>query len=159
MMIVEPVTSLPFGRDAGRYRGGHVRFVCARREYGTPDSWRATRGGPPRFAWWRIVAGRVMTAGLPVSMLAKGTAVPGDSTATARFQGGPATVPATLKTASCRRTKRMNCQRNERTTVNSVAEAVEGYSRIRRRSARAGPSRLRWWTGSSSTLQTERRRP
>ena len=91
-IVVAVVTSLPFGRAAGRYRCGDVRLVHA------SDSWRAARRGPSRFARRRIVTRRVVTSGLPVSMLAKGATVSRYSAATACFQRRSATVPTTLKT-------------------------------------------------------------
>lgn len=103
-LVVEPsdrsvvfgtATSLPL-RD-GRHRG-RVDLVDARGEIRGGDPRRAARGRSSWLARRQVVAGRVMT-GFPIAMLAKRTAVPGDSAAAAGLQGGSTTVPTALEEA------------------------------------------------------------
>lgn len=129
-IVVAVVTSLSFGRAAGRYRCGDVRLVHA------SDSWRTARRGSSRFARRRIVTRRVVTSGLPVSMLTKGATVSRYSAATARFQRWSATVPTTLKTDLTVRANGM---------IGIAMTKRHIYSQIPRRFAIASllPSRLR----------------
>lgn len=95
LIVPSTATSLPLWDPGRRHRRG-VDLVDIRREIRGGDSWRAAWGWSSRFARRQVVASR-MVAGLPVAMLAEGTAVSGDPASTAGLQGGPTTIPTTLK--------------------------------------------------------------